>query len=84
MTRLINADGRDVTQDTLRGIEKAILDGNMNKAAAIPTASGLSAYNLKAPWGRQLNCLTCRSSMVIYSVRGKISLFLDRAANRHK
>jgi hypothetical protein len=49
MLRLINADGRDVTQQTLRGIRKAITDGNLNKAATITTASGLAAYNLEAP-----------------------------------
>lgn len=50
MTRLINADGRDVTQDTLAAIRKAMGNGQgLEKAETITTATGLVAYDLEAP-----------------------------------
>ena len=50
MTQLINADGRDVTADTLAAFKKAMGDGKgLEKAATISTAQGLVAYDLEAP-----------------------------------
>ncbi len=56
--RWINADGRDVTQETLDQIHGVMggpadtlekMVGNMNKAATINLGSNLTAYNLEAP-----------------------------------
>ena len=47
--RLINADGRDVTSETLDAVHKAMGGGDLSKAATVTTASGLVAYDLEAP-----------------------------------
>lgn len=48
--RLINADGRDVTQETLDQIKKVMGNGQgLEKAETITTATGLVAYDLEAP-----------------------------------
>jgi hypothetical protein len=50
MTQLINADGRDVTQETLAAIKKVMGDGQgLEKAETVATAQGLVAYDLEAP-----------------------------------
>lgn len=52
MSRLINTDGRDVTEETLGAIKKVMGgdDGyDFEKAATITTAQNLVAYNLEAP-----------------------------------
>lgn len=50
MTRLINADGRDVTAETLAAIKKVMGNGQgLEKAETITTANGLVAYDLEAP-----------------------------------
>ena len=50
MTRLINADGADVTQKTLEAIKKAMGGGaGLAKAETVTTANGLVAYDLEAP-----------------------------------
>jgi hypothetical protein len=49
MSRLINADGRDVTQQTLEAVYKSHGHGDIAKAATITTATGLVAYDLEAP-----------------------------------
>ncbi|MBK9711558.1 MAG: hypothetical protein IPO81_09580 [Kouleothrix sp.] len=49
MTRLINADGRDVTSQTLDAIWKVHGQGDITKAATVTTATGLTAYDLEAP-----------------------------------
>lgn len=47
--RLINADGRDVTTETLHAVQKVMGDGDLSKAATITTSTGLNAYDLEAP-----------------------------------
>lgn len=49
MTRLINADGRDVTSQTLEAVWKAHGAGDITKAATVTTSTGLTAYDLEVP-----------------------------------
>ena len=50
MTRLINADGKDLTSETLEGFVKVMGSGQgLEKAATVTTGNGLVAYNLEAP-----------------------------------
>ena len=47
--RLINADGRDVTDETLNLVNKVMGNDGISKAATITTGTGLNAYDLEAP-----------------------------------
>lgn len=47
--RLINADGRDVTSETLDAVHKVMGNGDLSKAATITTSTGLTAYDLETP-----------------------------------
>lgn len=54
MTKLINADGRDVTQETLAAVQKSMgrqPDGrySLEKAETLTTTNGIVAYDLEAP-----------------------------------
>jgi len=44
MTRLINADGRDVTAETLTGLRKVMAGGDLSKAETVTLASGATGY----------------------------------------
>lgn len=50
MTRLINADGKDITTQTLDQLKKVMGNGQgLEKAETVTTATGLVAYDLEAP-----------------------------------
>lgn len=50
MGKLINADGRDVTEQTLADIKKVMGSGRgIEKAETVTVANGLVAYDLEAP-----------------------------------
>ena len=46
MTRLINADGRDVTAETIASLRKVMAGGDLAKAETVTLSSGLVAYDL--------------------------------------
>lgn len=70
MTRLINADGRDVTAETLAGMKKVMAGGDLSKAETVTLASGLVAYDLEAPSKNLYPVLTPIRNRIPRSTRG--------------
>lgn len=71
MSRLINANGQDVTAETLASIKKVMGDGQgLEKAETITTSNGLVAYDLEAPSKNLYPVLTPLRNRIPRSTRG--------------
>lgn len=70
MTRLINADGRDVTAETIASLRKVMAGGDLAKAETVTLASGLVAYDLEAPAKNLYPVLTPLRNRIPRSTRG--------------
>lgn len=70
MTRLINADGRDVTAETIASLRKVMAGGDLAKAETVTLGSGLVAYDLEAPAKNLYPVLTPLRNRIPRNVRG--------------
>jgi len=69
--RILNADGRDVTAETLESIKKVMGGGQgIEKASTIQTSTGLVAYDLEAPSKNLYPVLTPLRNRIPRKTRG--------------
>jgi hypothetical protein len=69
--RILNADGRDVTAETIESMKKVMGNGQgLEKAATVQTSTGLVAYDLEAPSKNLYPVLTPLRNRIPRKTRG--------------